>query len=93
MWPDGARYVGEWRENRAHGQGKFSHIDGDTYEGQWANDKANGKGKYVHTNGEARRGRIRVGRWLEVRGNLGEQHDLRGGTFLPTIAVGRLQLD
>jgi hypothetical protein len=51
VWPDGARYEGEWRENRAHGQGKFTHVDGDVYDGYWANDKANGAGVYKHVNG------------------------------------------
>lgn len=27
---DGAKYEGEWRENRANGKGAFWHIDGDT---------------------------------------------------------------
>ena len=29
---------GEWRENRAHGKGRFVHVDGDIYDGFWAND-------------------------------------------------------
>jgi hypothetical protein len=28
-WPDGAKYVGEWRLNKASGYGKFVHADGD----------------------------------------------------------------
>jgi hypothetical protein len=44
-------YIGEWRENRAHGRGKFIHVDGDIYDGFWANDKANGHGIYKHVNG------------------------------------------
>ena len=30
IWPDGARYEGEWIENKANGKGKFWHVDGDT---------------------------------------------------------------
>lgn len=44
-------YLGEWRDNRAHGNGIFIHIDGDVYNGSWAYDKANGKGVYKHGNG------------------------------------------
>jgi len=33
IWPDGAKFEGEWKENRAHGYGKFTHADGDLYEG------------------------------------------------------------
>lgn len=48
MWPDGARYVGNWEGNKANGQGKFMHADGDVYEGCWLDDKANGFGVYIH---------------------------------------------
>ena len=33
VWPDGAKYEGEWRFNKANGKGKFWHADGDVYEG------------------------------------------------------------
>jgi len=51
VWPDGARYEGEWRDNKANGKGKFWHADGDIYDGEWFDDKANGQGEYTHTNG------------------------------------------
>jgi len=43
--------IGEWKENKAHGKGKFWHIDGDVFEGEWKDDKANGMGTYIHVNG------------------------------------------
>ena len=33
IWPDGAKYEGEWKNNHANGKGKFFHINGDIYEG------------------------------------------------------------
>ena len=33
IWPDGAKYEGDWRRNKANGQRKFWHADGDVYEG------------------------------------------------------------
>ena len=27
--------IGEWKENKAHGKGKFWHVDGDIFEGEW----------------------------------------------------------
>ena len=51
VWPDNAKYEGEWRENKANGRGKFWHADGDIYEGEWEDDKANGYGIYIHVNG------------------------------------------
>ena len=50
-WPDGARYEGFWKYNKACGRGKFWHVDGDVFEGEWLDDKANGYGVYVHMNG------------------------------------------
>ena len=40
IWPDGARYEGDWTDDKASGYGRFEHVDGDIYEGQWKDDKA-----------------------------------------------------
>ena len=32
---NGARYIGEWRENKKHGEGTFIYPDGSKYEGVW----------------------------------------------------------
>lgn len=47
-WPDGAKFVGEWKNNHANGKGKFWHVDGDIFEGEWVNDKACGTGYYCN---------------------------------------------
>ena len=39
MWPDGAKYEGYWKNDKAHGKGKFYHVEGDVYDGDWAQDK------------------------------------------------------
>lgn len=33
IWPDGARYEGSWKDDKAEGKGKFLHADGDIFEG------------------------------------------------------------
>ena len=38
QWPDGSRYEGYYKLDRACGYGKLYHADGDVYEGEWAND-------------------------------------------------------
>jgi hypothetical protein len=48
VWKDGAKYEGNWRFNKACGEGKFWHVDGDIFEGEWLDDKANGHGVYIH---------------------------------------------
>jgi hypothetical protein len=37
--------------SKAHGKGRFIHVEGDVYDGDWAYDKANGFGTYHHVNG------------------------------------------
>lgn len=50
-WPDGSKYEGYWKSDRANGFGKLYHSDGDLYEGEWLDDKAHGYGVYTHANG------------------------------------------
>jgi hypothetical protein len=35
--PDGGRYEGLWRGNRAHGEGRYVAPDGTVFEGFWRN--------------------------------------------------------
>ena len=51
IWPDGAKYIGYWQNDKACGKGKLYHSDGDIYEGDWLNDKPNGYGIYTHKDG------------------------------------------
>ena len=32
-------YEGEWKSDKAHGKGKYTHMDGAVYEGDWLEDK------------------------------------------------------
>lgn len=48
IWPDGSRYDGYWRNDRANGPGRLIHADGDVYQGDWVDDKAHGWGQYMH---------------------------------------------
>ena len=51
IWPDGAKYTGYWKNDKASGKGKLYHSDGDINEGEWDNDKPNGYGVYIHEDG------------------------------------------
>ena len=46
FFPEGSRYVGEWRNDLMHGLGKL-YYSGNVlaYEGQWANNEFHGSGK------------------------------------------------
>jgi hypothetical protein len=55
------RYVGEFREGRAHGEGEFFYLAGDeSYAGEWANGAKHGAGVYRYADG-----RIYDGEWVE----------------------------
>lgn len=43
-YPDGSRWVGEFKNNYPHGKGICYYADGNRYEGEWANNAPNGEG-------------------------------------------------
>jgi hypothetical protein len=38
-WVDGISYVGEWREGKMHGQGRYVLFDGSVMEGRFEDDE------------------------------------------------------
>ena len=42
---DGARYIGDFKENMIHGKGKYTWKDGKSYEGDWMKIKCKARGK------------------------------------------------
>ena len=51
-WDDGAKYRGEWQNNKSHGQGTHTWANGDKYVGEWQNDNRNGQGTQTWANGD-----------------------------------------
>lgn len=52
IWTDGSKYVGEWKENRAWGYGKFQNQQNNSYEGDWVNNRAHGYGIFINKDNE-----------------------------------------
>ena len=48
---DGQKYVGQWQDDEANGQGTFTWPDGDKYVGQFKDDKKNGQGTHTWADG------------------------------------------
>ena len=46
-----ARYEGEIRDGKPHGQGTKTYSNGDRYEGKWRDGNEHGRGTYTWTNG------------------------------------------
>lgn len=44
FWPDGEKYVGEFRDDKRSGQGTFTWSNGEKYVGEFRDNKRNGKG-------------------------------------------------
>ena len=56
-YPSGNKYVGEWRNNKKHGQGtqtwgSGSKWAGHKYVGQFKNNQMHGQGTYTYSNGD-----------------------------------------
>lgn len=50
-WEDGSSYIGSWKDNEMHGEGKYNWPDGSNYEGEWVENKMHGIGKYCWPDG------------------------------------------
>ena len=48
---DGSKYVGEWKDNKQHGQGTYSYANGDKYVGEFKDDNRDGPGTYSYADG------------------------------------------
>jgi hypothetical protein len=60
-FPDGAKYVGEWKAMLMHGRGTFISAKGVKYEGEWRDNYYNGQGTLFASNGSV----ISQGVWAD----------------------------
>ena len=75
---NGAKYVGEWKDGKIHGEGTMEWSDGGWYEGQWKNGKRHGKGTMRFSNDNKY-----VGQW---------ENDKRHGKGVSTSSFNELQI-
>ena len=55
----GAKYVGEFKDNKRHGQGTATFANGAKYVGEFRDDKFQGQGTYTYPNGDKYVGEFR----------------------------------
>lgn len=55
-FPNGDRYVGEWRSGKVHGYGEMRYARGGRYEGNWVTGEADGYGEFDFPNGDHYKG-------------------------------------
>ena len=67
-YPDGDKYVGEWKDGERNGQGIFTFgkgkHEGDKFVGEYKDGERNGQGTYTWTNGQKY-----VGEWKDEKEN------------------------
>ena len=51
MFPDGAKYIGDWLNRYKHGKGVYIYKDGRIYDGEYSNDNPHGNAKFIYTDG------------------------------------------
>ena len=61
LWPDGAKYVGEFKEYAKHGKGTTNWPDGAKYVGEYTNGKKHGQGTFTFPNGTKYAGEYKDG--------------------------------
>ena len=49
-FPSGQKYVGEWKDDKQHGQGTFTDPSGEKYVGEYKDGKQNGQGTETFLN-------------------------------------------
>jgi hypothetical protein len=62
-FPDGDQYVGEFKDDKIHGQGTYTFPDGDQYVGEFKDDKKHGQGTYTWPNGNKYVGEFKDGKY------------------------------
>ena len=50
-FPDGNKYVGEWKDDKMHGQGTYANADGSKYVGEWKDSIRYGQGTQTYADG------------------------------------------
>jgi hypothetical protein len=51
-WPSGARFEGEYRDDRRNGQGTYWYADGRCYRGEYEDDVMVGEGRRKNSDGK-----------------------------------------
>jgi len=59
---DGDKYVGEWRDDKRHGQGTYTFASGSKYVGEFRDSEKNGQGTYTFADGDKYVGEYRDGK-------------------------------
>ena len=79
-YPDGNKYVGEWKDDKENGQGTKTWKDGSNYVGEYKDGKLNGQGTFTWSNREKF-----VGEWKDGNRWNGTYYDKEGNTHSKVV--------
>ncbi|MDA8866592.1 trypsin-like peptidase domain-containing protein [Porticoccaceae bacterium] len=57
------KYIGEFKNDKRHGQGTYIFSHGDVYVGEFKNDKRHGQGTYTYSEGDQYEGEHKDNKW------------------------------
>ncbi len=57
-WPNGKKYVGDYKNDKKEGKGTYSWPDGREYDGEWKNGVQHGTGRF-----RSKAGTVKTGVW------------------------------
>ena len=61
IYPNGEKYVGDWKNGKYHGHGTFTYPDGNMYVGEFKDGLKNGQGTLTSPYGEKYEGKFKDG--------------------------------
>ena len=61
LYANGAKYTGQWKNDKQHGQGTYTYSNGATYVGQFKDNKYDGHGTYTFDDGTKHVGQFKNG--------------------------------
>lgn len=82
IWTNGARYEGEWKNDKEHGRGKKVWMDGATFEGEWEEGKFSGEGIHSWASGSRYQGKWTKHKRNGFGKNVWPQKDVYEGEWL-----------
>ena len=85
-YPDGSKYVGEFRDGKRHGQGTYTFQEGDTYVGEWKYGEENGQGTLTFPDGSTfSEGKKYEGEWKDGKPWNGILYDKKGNILYKIV--------